>query len=214
MGLHTFPNSLENVTLLEATIWEKMPTCRKTSYGTIIWQINAKHWDRPWHRGAFRPLGSFIQIAESKKWSGLYRIMSRKNIDNDIPGPPAYFTRRRDGIPVPSLHRFMCGYNNLFLLRLSSKTLETGFNILNRVCWTNQKDDWAQQAGGGGGGGEGGTRAVASAAMGNQPHIYFSNVRGWHNRSGLFCLKWLWVTWIRAGLERSGAYMPITLCTT
>jgi hypothetical protein len=55
---------------------------------------------------------------------------------------------------------------------------------------------------------------VASAAMRNQPHIYFSNVRGWHNRSGLFCLKWLWVTWIRAGLERSGAYMPITLYTT
>ena len=102
-----------------------------------------------------RPLGSFIQIAESKKWSGLYRIMSRKNIDNDIPGPPAYFTRRRDGIPVPSLHRFMGGYNNLFKLRLSSKTLETGFNILNRVCWTNQKDDWAQQAGGGGGGNPG-----------------------------------------------------------
>ncbi len=113
--------------------------------------------------------------------------MSRKNIDNDIPGPPAYFTRRRDGIPVPSLHQFMGGYNNFFKLKLSSKTLETGFNILNCVCWTNQKDDWAQQAGGGGGGG--GTRAVASAAMGNQPHIYFSNLRGWYNRSGLFCLK-------------------------
>jgi hypothetical protein len=67
--------------------------------------------------------------------------MSRKNIDNYIPGPPAYFTRRRDGIPVPSLHRFMGGYKNLFKLKLSSKTLETGFNILNRVCWTNQKDD-------------------------------------------------------------------------
>jgi hypothetical protein len=35
-----------------------------------------------------RPLGSFIQIAESKKCSELYRILSRKNIDNDIPGPP------------------------------------------------------------------------------------------------------------------------------
>ncbi len=134
-----------------------------------------------------------------------------KFIANLWSSPPAYFTRRRDGIPVPSLHRFMGGYNNLFKLRLSSKALETGFNILNRVCWTNQKDDWARQAGGGGGGG---TRTVASAAMRNQPHIYFSNVRGWHNRSGLFCLKLLGVTWIRAGLERSGAYMPITLCTT
>ncbi len=33
------------------------------------------------------------------------------------------------------------------------------------------------------GGRWGGTRAVASAAMRNQPHTYFSNVRGWHNRS-------------------------------
>ncbi len=118
------------------------------SYAQML-SLNEK--SQHWLPTPARPLGSFIQIAESKKWSGLYRIMSRKNIDNDIPRPPAYFTRRRDGIPVPSLHRFMDGYKNLSKLKLSSKSLETGFNILICVCWTNQKDDWAQQAGGGGG---------------------------------------------------------------
>ncbi len=47
------------------------------------------------------------------KMIGTLQNYEQKNIENDIPGPPTYFTRRRDGIPVPSLHRFMGGYNYL-----------------------------------------------------------------------------------------------------
>ena len=133
-----------------------------------------------------RPLGSFIQIAESTKWSGLFRSLNRKNIDNNMPGPPAYFTRRRDGIPVPSLHRFMGGYTNLFKLNLSSKTLENSFNTLNRTVWTNQKSSWAQQAGGGGGGG---IRIAASAAIRNQLPTFFLNVKDWQNQCGPYFLR-------------------------
>ncbi len=132
---------------------------------------------------------------------GTLQNYEQKNIDNDIPGPPTNFTRRRDGILIPSLHRFMGGYNYLFKLKRSSKNLETGFNILNCVCWTNQKDDLARQAGGGGGGGGPGLWHLQIFRINCTPPVWM-----W-GTEGLFCLKWLWVTWIEAELELSGAYM-------
>jgi hypothetical protein len=57
---------------------------------------------------------------------GTLQNYEKKNIDNDIPGPPTYFTRRRDGIPVPSMHQFMGGYNYLFTLKLSSNIWKLG----------------------------------------------------------------------------------------
>jgi hypothetical protein len=33
----------------------------------------------------------------------------REEPEGGIPGPPSYFTRRGDGIPVPALHKFMPG---------------------------------------------------------------------------------------------------------
>jgi len=56
-----------------------------------------------------------------------------------MPGPPSYFTRRKDGFSVPSLQSYMQGYTNLFKAQISTKTLENSFNILNRQAWTNQK---------------------------------------------------------------------------
>jgi hypothetical protein len=42
-------------------------------------------------------------------------------------------------IPVPALHKFMQGYNNLFKLKIPSKTLTNSFLVMNRQIWTNQK---------------------------------------------------------------------------
>jgi hypothetical protein len=93
-----------------------------------------------------RPLGSFIQIAESKKWWEFTELSAEKILT--MTSLDHHHISRREETESPSP---LC--IDLYLLRLSSKTLETGFNILNHVCWTNQKDDWARQAGGGGGGG-------------------------------------------------------------
>jgi hypothetical protein len=68
--------------------------------------------------------GNFCQITESVKYSGLFRKLTREARDAMYPGPPSFFTRRRDGIPVPTLGLFMTGYRNLFKLDIPSKTLE------------------------------------------------------------------------------------------
>lgn len=86
-----------------------------------------------------RPGEIIFKALQRVRWSTTYRNMHRDTVDNSMPGPPAYFTRQRDGIPVPNLKSFMSGYNKLFYLKLHSKTLENSFNILNRTIWTNLK---------------------------------------------------------------------------
>jgi hypothetical protein len=83
--------------------------------------------------------GNFRNITEGIKFSGLYRKVKRDNKDASLPGPPSYFTRRRDGIPVPSLDLFMTGYKNLFKMDILSKTLENSHLLMNRQVWTNEK---------------------------------------------------------------------------
>ncbi len=56
-----------------------------------------------------------------------------------MPGPPSYFTRKRDGIPVPSLSLFMKGYRNLFTMDISSTKLENSFLLMNRQTRTNEE---------------------------------------------------------------------------
>ncbi len=63
----------------------------------------------------------------------------REERDGEVPGPPSYFTRRGDGIPVPALHRFMEGYKNLLTLNIPSKTIMNGFLVIKRQIRTNQK---------------------------------------------------------------------------
>jgi hypothetical protein len=58
------------------------------------------------------PEGTFCQLVQETKMSQLYRRMHRQHVDGLLPGPPSYFTRRKDGIPVPSLADFMKGYDN------------------------------------------------------------------------------------------------------
>jgi hypothetical protein len=91
-----------------------------------------------WPLGA-SPAGNFAHCLKTKKWSTIFRRLRRENADSKMEGPPAFFTRRRDGIPVPTLAKFMQGYTNILKMKLSSKTLENSFLIMNRQVWTNQK---------------------------------------------------------------------------
>ncbi len=71
--------------------------------------------------------------------AGLYRKLCRKSVDALIQGPPSFYTRRRDGIPVPPLDWFMTGYKNFFKMDIPSKTLENSYLVMNRQIWTNEK---------------------------------------------------------------------------
>ena len=84
-------------------------------------------------------LGGFLQTVGDMKFSGLYRRMCREAADAQRPGPPSYFTRRKDGIPTPNLESFMMGYKKLFKMDIPSKTLENSYLIMNRQTWTNEK---------------------------------------------------------------------------
>jgi hypothetical protein len=90
-------------------------------------------------RHGCRTMGNFFQNMGGMRFSGLYRRMCRGALDASMPGPPSYFSRRRDGIPTPSLNLFMKGYRNLFDMDISSKTLENSYLIMNRQIWTNEK---------------------------------------------------------------------------
>ncbi len=65
---------------------------------------------------------------------------------------PSFFTRRRDGLPVPTLGLFMTGYRNLFKLDIPSKTLENSYLVMNRQIWTNQKNSLSRAGEPGGAG--------------------------------------------------------------
>ena len=81
----------------------------------------------------------FFKAVEGTKLSGLYRKLAREKVDNSIPGPPSFFTRKRDGIAVPSLKKYMKGYDNIKNTCISSKTRETAYLVMNRQIWTNFK---------------------------------------------------------------------------
>jgi hypothetical protein len=67
-------------------------------------------------------------------------MMCRVLLEQSLPGPPPFFTRQRDGIPVPVLDVFMTGHRNLFKMDIPSKTLETSY--LARSGLTNRGTDW------------------------------------------------------------------------
>jgi hypothetical protein len=117
-------------------------------------------------------MGSFCHITQGIKFSGLFRKMNRDNRDAALPGPPSYFTRRRDGIPVPPLDQFMRGYRNLFKMDIPSKTLENSYLLMNRQVWTNEKSSLSRI----GGGPEGGHPEDACKLCGtkeNTMHLMF-----------------------------------------
>jgi hypothetical protein len=84
------------------------------------------------------PQGPLLKTCLNRKFSRLYRKLFREEQECGVPGPPSYFRRRGDGIPVPALHKFLQGYNNLFKLNIPSKTLTNSFLVMNRQVWTNQ----------------------------------------------------------------------------
>jgi len=100
--------------------------------------------------GRYPPSVCHISIILKRlKCSGLYRKMAREEVDSTFKGPPSYYTRIKDGFPVPALDKYMQGYNNLFRANLPTKTLEISFNIMNRQAWTNQKQYKSGVDGGG-----------------------------------------------------------------
>jgi hypothetical protein len=84
-------------------------------------------------------MGSFLHTISGFKLSGTFRKMCRDVVDISLPGPPSFFTRRKDGISVPALNEFMTGYRNLIKMNIPSKTLEISYLVMNRQIWTNQK---------------------------------------------------------------------------
>jgi hypothetical protein len=87
----------------------------------------------------YMPGECILKTLDRVRWSHTYRKIHRNSVDKTMPGPPSYFTRQRDRIPVPSLKQYMKGYKKLFHLKLHSKTLENSYNIMNRQVWTNLK---------------------------------------------------------------------------
>jgi len=52
-----------------------------------------------------KPHASFsMALLQQLKGSRLYRRLAREAIDGKLPGPPSYFTRRKDGYSVPALN--------------------------------------------------------------------------------------------------------------
>ena len=84
---------------------------------------------------------SIFKALEGKKLSNFYRKLKMNESNANIPGPPSYFTRQRDGIMVPDLQTYMQGYRNIKNTCISSKTIETAFLIMNRQIWTNDKQE-------------------------------------------------------------------------
>jgi hypothetical protein len=89
----------------------------------------------------YRPTEPMLKTLDRIKWSTTYRRLHRHHVDDSLPGPPSFFTRQRDGIPVPELKKFMFGYRKLFKMKLYSKTLETSYLVMNRQIWTNLKQN-------------------------------------------------------------------------
>ena len=89
----------------------------------------------------YTPGESILKTLDRVKWSNTYKKIYRNKVDNTFTGPPSYFSRQKDGIPVPEMKKFMAGYKKLFRLKLHSKTLETNFLLLNRQIWTNLKQN-------------------------------------------------------------------------
>jgi hypothetical protein len=84
------------------------------------------------------PQGPFLRTCLNRKFSSLHRKLFRKEQEGRIPGPPFYFTRRGDGIPVTALYKFMQENKNLLKLNIPFKTITNSFLVMNRQIWTNQ----------------------------------------------------------------------------
>jgi hypothetical protein len=87
-------------------------------------------------------LGGFLQVTTGLEYSGLFRKIVKDTLDTSLPGPPSYFTRRRDG-------SFMRGYKSLFKMDIFIKTIGNKILTMNRHI-KMRKDSLAWRARGGG----------------------------------------------------------------
>jgi hypothetical protein len=102
--------------------------------------------------------------------------------DEETDHHASYFTRWKDGIPVPTLKMFMTGYRNLFKLDILSKTLENSYLVMNRQVWTDEENYLSRDGKPGGGGGE--TVRIMSAMRKERKHYAFTVAAKKHDRSG------------------------------
>ena len=93
------------------------------------------------YRNDYGSAQNIFQVLEQKKLSTFYRKLILDEISGNIPGPPSYYTRQRDGIMVPDIQTYMQGYRNINNACISSKTKEIAFLIMNRQIWTNEKQE-------------------------------------------------------------------------
>ena len=86
-----------------------------------------------------------LTLNNRRKPSQIYRKL-KLELDSQSIGnvAPSYFTRIKNNIPVPDKNDFRLAFKNIFNLKLSSKTKEVSFNILNRTLWTLDKAHMAQ----------------------------------------------------------------------
>jgi hypothetical protein len=74
-----------------------------------------------------------------KNRSQIFQQQQRQKLHKTIQVPPSYSTRQRDGITLPQRTTFINAYKVLHLSLLPSKTKETGFQVLSRTIWTQNK---------------------------------------------------------------------------
>ncbi len=80
-----------------------------------------------------------LLLRKDQNISQKFKTIVRHNLHMSMKIPPAFSTRKRDGVYVPERKTFKDAFCVLSLPYLSSKTKETAFQILNRTIWTNNK---------------------------------------------------------------------------
>jgi len=78
-------------------------------------------------------------IVSNQNISRTYKKLVQEKIEQEIKSPPAYRTRVAERIMTVSLDKYMSAYKIIRSPRISSKTKEIAFQILNRTLWTNNK---------------------------------------------------------------------------
>jgi hypothetical protein len=107
-------------------LWQKCKEMRK-----FFWHQNKK---------IETPVGMpFIRIVQNIKKSRLIRDMHRQGVDEKLGKPSTYSSRENEGYALPGVGQYMKGYTNIMKAKVSERTREVSFLIMNRQIWTREK---------------------------------------------------------------------------
>jgi hypothetical protein len=82
-------------------------------------------------------------------FSHIYRKFYKDSLALDIKAPPSFYTRRRDGLPVPSLDAYCKAYTQVLTSsNATTAAITFSFAALNRTVWTAKKQAQSGNAGG------------------------------------------------------------------